>query len=113
MATKTNANAKFETSRLHKAVADVVDFSAAKIKRFNSLETRSAGKKKRYQQVNALTAKMREKELFEWEKNKEIQVLRKMLLILCWSAVALFVLIPAGFSIAYAISFPDTTSWKW
>lgn len=114
MPTKADTNAKLKTSRHRKVALDVVDLSASKIAHLSSLAKRSAVKHKiKPQALSEFAAELRAKELHEWETNEEVLVLRKILLICCWSAVALFVLIPAGFSIAYAISFPDETSFKW
>ena len=57
--------------------------------------------------------KARQEELDLWENDPDIRTLRMMMLICCWTAIAVFISIPTGFSVAYAITFPDQTAMLW
>ena len=91
----------------------VLDLSTEKITHSSALSIRSKRKNKKIGAQCNSTQQLRAAELALWEHNPRVLVLRKMMLICCWSAVATFVLIPAGFSTAYAMTFPDEIAHKW
>merc|ERR1712062_28055 len=56
---------------------------------------------------------VRRAELTQWENAPKLRMLRLTMLICCWVSVVIFIAIPAGFSIAYAMTFPERTAIKW
>ena len=108
MSIKKDVHVDFEQWHHHRAALDIV-----KLGHSPALNKRYGGRKNLRSEHCDITQTLREAEYALWEEDPAVRVLRKALLVCCWSAVATFVLIPAGFSMAYAMSFPDETSIKW
>ena len=80
------------------------------------IKPRVAGSKANKPKRPKITKALRQARLEEldlWENDPQIRTLRMMMLICCWTAIAVFIAIPTGFSVAYAFTFPDQTAMLW
>jgi hypothetical protein len=113
-----------DSDTLNHATLGVLDLSSDKIAYPSSLRSRSERKNKNAAQstcslhlrdldILGCTRQLRIDEFDVWENDPTVLTLRKAMLLCCWSAVVTFIFIPAGFSMAYAMTFPDELAHDW